>query len=296
MFQRLLPPDGHRPPTTTPRPITPRTNRSPRHGCLTGRTARGRIGRWLNGIGLIGVSLVGALAPLGVVAPLDFAVPPRVEAAEPSDYLSRTGQHRLFSDAVPPGTLTAARALGRGPIAGYYQPVAFMGPGNVRFALPIGDAFGEPEAGLMAGLAIGNVYRFEITGIPDAADEPLYPTIEIIDRTYPPPGLATAFPIPIRLDEQDLRAARQGRMVIRVIYLEDPQTALPVAESPATPHTIDIPHHEDALETADRFGRPVAIVRLGSLAPPAHPALMPQFTFGSPPWAPIVSPETTASP
>ena len=149
---------------------------------------------------------------------------------------------------------------------------------------------------LMAGVLVGNVYRFKITGIPNAAGAELFPTLELIDRTYPPPGLATSYPIPINLDPIDLDAALDGKMVTRVIYLEDQQSAAPIPATPTNAHALDIAHYQDPLEVADRMGRPVAIMRIGSLAPPTAPALMPQFYFGYPTWAPIFQPEADAYP
>ena len=102
----------------------------------------------------------------------------------------------------------------------------------------------------MAGLLIGHVYRFRITGIPDAEGAELYPTIELIDRTYPPPGLATLHPIPINLDEDDLDAAMDGQMVTRVVYLEkDQQSAMPLPETPTTSLAIHIGHNQDPLKS-----------------------------------------------
>ena len=147
------------------------------------------------------------------------------------------------------------------------------------------------EANLMAGLLIGNVYRFQITEIPGAPGAELFPTIELIDRTYPPPGLATLYPIPIHLDQIDLDTALDGQLVTRVIYLEDQQSAAPLARSPEHSQAVDVAHYQDPLEVADRLGRPVAIIRLGSLAPPTSAELMPQFFFGYPMWAPIFQPE-----
>ena len=213
------------------------------------------------------------------------------QAAEPSDYLPSGGQHRLYSADMPPGMVGQARLTRRGPVANYFQPVAFSGPNGVRFALPQGNTLGQSETNLMAGLLIGPVYRFQITGIPQAEGAELYPTIELIDRLYPPPGLATSYPIQIQLDQVDLEAALQGRMVTRVIYLEDPQTAMPLQQGPKDVTTMDVSEHQDALRVADEFGRPVAIVRIGSLAPPREPSLMPQFYFGFPPVAPIFQPE-----
>lgn len=208
-------------------------------------------------------------------------------AADPSDYLSSRGQHRLFSVDSAPGTIGYGRNLGRGMTAGYFQPVAFSGPKGTEFTLSQAGAFGQAEPGLMAGLLVGRVYRFRVTGIPESEGAELYPSIEIIDRTYPPPGLETSYPIQVALDDEDMSAALAGQMVTKVVYLEDPQTAFAEQEKPTSGRTLDIAEYQDPLEVSDRFGRPVAIVRIGTLAPPSMASLAPQFFFGDPTWAPI---------
>ena len=219
-------------------------------------------------------------------------------AGEPADYLPSGQPHRLFQGDMPPGAIGQARLTGRGPVAGYFQPVAFSGPEGVQFTLPEQGVFGPAQSKLQAGMLVGAIYRFRITGIPRAFGAELYPTVEVIDRTYPPPGLAHRYPIPINLDQEDLDSALEGQMVTRVIFLEDPQTAMPLASEPTDSKAIDIAEYQDALEVADRFGRPVAIVRIGSVTPPRAPELMPQFFFGYPTWTPLVAspPQSTADP
>lgn len=233
----------------------------------------------------IALSLIGTLAMLVSAA-----------ATEPSQYLSQQGRHRILSGDAPPGYLGGARLSGRGPVAGYFQPVAFSGPDGTQFALAQGVAFAEGRELFQAGLMIGGVYRFRITQMPGFEGAELYPTIEVIDRTYPPPGLATRYPIRVHLDHEDFRAALGGQLVTRVIYLEDPQTATPLVQDKDTIRPLDIRENQDALDVADRYGRPVAVVRIGSMAPPRSPELMPQFFFGSPLWAPIYHPEVAARP
>lgn len=226
-------------------------------------------------------------------------------AAEPSQYLSSNGQHRLFNGAMPPGAIAATRQMAgpggtaaMGVQAPYYQPVQIRGPQGVRFALPQMGSFQDPEPGLMAGLLVGQVYRFQISGIRGAEGAELFPTLEMVDRTYPPPGLATRYPIIVTIDEEDLQAALDGQLVTRVIYLEDPQTAVPLAQEPTTDSDtggetpIDVSQFQDPLQVADRLGRVVAILRIGSLAPPRSHELAPQFFFGYPTWAPIFKPES----
>ncbi|QEG39003.1 hypothetical protein [Roseimaritima ulvae] len=207
--------------------------------------------------------------------------------------------HYLFNGQMPPGVVGAARLQRRGAVQSYYQPVRFSGPAGVRFAMAENGFFPPTDAesdehGLHCGLLVGAVYRFKVTGIPQEPGRELFPTIEIIDRTYPPPGQAHRFPIPVNLETVDLTDALQGRMVTRVIYLEDPQTALPLAETPDTARSFNVMTHQDPLQVADQLGRPVAILRIGSMSPPTEPALRPQFFFGGPPWVAMQPPRSEA--
>jgi len=193
--------------------------------------------------------------------------------------------HRLIPGDAPPGMIGGARLQRWGAVGGHFQGVAFRGPGTTQFSLSIDGVFQPPsKKSLCAGLLIGSVYRFKITSIPGYEGEELFPTVEIIDRTYPPESLAARFPIPINLEMDDLEDALQGRLVTRVIYLEDPGNAVPLAETSDSSRALDVPGYQDPLAVADELGKPVAIVRLGSLAPPTYEALLPQFFMGYPPW------------
>jgi len=65
------------------------------------------------------------------------------------------------------------------------------------------------------------------------------------------------------LAENDLELALAGKFVTRVIYIEDPRNALPVAQEPGKQEWFDARPGEDPLQVADVLGRPVAIVRIG---------------------------------
>ncbi len=120
-------------------------------------------------------------------------------------------------------------------------------------------------------MQIAPVYRLKVSGYPNSEGVELFPTVEIIDRLYPPPGLALQFPIPIELTQDELELAARGAFVTRVIYVEDPEHALPVARRAGEEQPwIEAPAGEDPLVTADRNGRPVAILRIGSRVPDAR--------------------------
>jgi hypothetical protein len=116
-------------------------------------------------------------------------------------------------------------------------------------------------------MLIGQVYRLKVANLPGHEGEEVFPTIEVIDRLYPPPGQAARFPIPIELTAEELMYALDGRYVLRVIYLEDVATSPPVRDEPGEQRFTDIAPGLNALQAADRLGRPVAILRMGSRVP-----------------------------
>jgi hypothetical protein len=123
---------------------------------------------------------------------------------------------------------------------------------------------------VLVGMQVGPVYRLQVTGVPNNENIEIFPTVEVIDRLYPPPGLARRFPIPIELTEDELDLAARGAFVTRVIYVEDPQHTLPIARRTNEDQPwMEAPPGEDPLVTADRNGRPVAILRIGSRMPSA---------------------------
>jgi uncharacterized repeat protein (TIGR01451 family) len=147
--------------------------------------------------------------------------------------------------------------------------VRIRAPQGARIALAMEGSTREWHADeLLAGAAIGTVYRFAVTDIPNLPDVEIFPTIELIDRLYPPPGLALRYPIPIQLTLEELELAAAGSFVTRVIYVEDPEQALPVNQHrDADQPWFEAARGDDPLVAADRFGRPVAILRIGGRVP-----------------------------
>ena len=141
--------------------------------------------------------------------------------------------HFLHAGAMPPGAIGGLQLQRGGPLPGYFQPVEIMAPEGAMVSLADGADFMRPAPGpLGAGMLIGAVYRLKVTNIPNHEGLEVYPTIEVIDRLYPPIGQETRFPIPIQITQEEIEMALSGRFVTRVIYLEDPQNPLPVAEQP----------------------------------------------------------------
>lgn len=177
--------------------------------------------------------------------------------------------HWHHAGIMPPGAIGRQRLMRGGPLSGYCQRVEIRAPKGARIAPLSGGGFTEGYAApLQVGLSIGAVYRFRVTDLPEHPGVELFPTIEMVDRTYPPPGLAKKFPVPVELTEDELMLAAQGAFVTRVIYIEDPNLALPIAEkADSSTRWMDVRPGEDPLVTADSLGRPIAILRIGSRLP-----------------------------
>lgn len=218
------------------------------------------------------------LHPIRPVRPLLLALALWLPAAA----LAQPPVHYRHAGDAPPGEIGRRQLERGGPLAGYFQPVELYGPEGSQLAPAAdGDFLPLQATPLKVGLLIGQAYRFRVAGIPLREGLEVYPTVEVIDRLYPPPGEEARFPIPIELTRQELDYALSGRYVTRVIYLENPENALPMAEGPHQ-RWFEVGPQEDPLQVADRLGRPVAILRIGSRIPVGEQPT-PEFLHGSPP-------------
>ncbi len=133
----------------------------------------------------------------------------------------------------------------------------------------------------LVGLRVGLVYRLRISDLADYPGVELYPTVELIDRLHPPRGRELEFAVPIILTTDEIDAALDGRLVTKVIYLEQPDRAIPIRNSTAA-RTRPVQPRENVLEMADEAGRPMAIVRLGGRVPDAGTLELGFFGSGAP--------------
>ena len=209
--------------------------------------------------------------------------------------------HFYHQGVMPPGAIGSVRLARGGPLRGYFQPVEIKVPKGILISMAEGGTFEEPKAASpKVGLLIGAVYRMRVINIPFLEGVEVFPTLEVIDRTYPPKGQELQFPIVVEVTEADLRLAAAGKFVTRVIYLEDPKSVQASNDSqPNEQSWFDVAPHQDPLIEADKLGRPVAILRMGGRVPMQTGQPSVQFLFGCPPLqrfvaakvAPVVAPQ-----
>jgi hypothetical protein len=207
--------------------------------------------------------------------------------------------HFQHAGIMPPGAIGNLQLQRGGPLPGYFQPVEIRAPQGVAISTSESGEFGDPEqAPRTLGLLIGSVYRLRVANIPNHPGHEVYPTIEVVDRLYPPVGMEFKFPILIELTQEELEMAIDGKFVTRVIYLEDPEAALPQAQGRHDQPVFEAADGENPLDVADSLGRPMAILRLGGRVPDAN-GPDERFLFGSPAllkWHPHAVPTVQAMP
>ena len=157
--------------------------------------------------------------------------------------------------------------MGKG-MAGVLQSVQVSLPSKGKVTVYNGGRETGIDLGSPAqfNVGIGFVYRLRLADMPEFPGIELYPTIEMIDRLHPPAGRAQDFPIPIRFTAEEIESAIDGRLVTKVVYLEQPQLAVTGDLTQAMLARF-LPPDRNLLIEADRAGRPMILVRIGSRTP-----------------------------
>ena len=190
-----------------------------------------------------GILPVPGMGPPGAVAAFGAMVPPAVP--------------RPAAPLPQPAPLVAAKVLAPRGV----RVTAFPGTRLARI-------YDTPT---VFGLRPGYVYRFELANLPYHPNVSLFPEVELRGVLVPRPGMKYMdFPIPLKFSLVDIEHALAGAVVTKVIYLEDPDKAIP-AEIPAdTPVEVNDDTETLALKNARESGRLMAIIRLGDRRPPVR--------------------------
>ncbi|MBI1345705.1 hypothetical protein GC163_05390 [bacterium] len=207
------------------------------------------------------------------------------------------GRHYIYDQFVPPG-VAGQMSVMAGKVRPFHpQQLKVVLPcdGTVTFFAGSPNRPLETAAPAQAAVMVGPMYRIRLSNLADFPQHEFFPSIELIDELHPPPGQAERFPIEVEFLREELEWAANGRMVTKVVYLEQPDR-VPVQNLQGTPRVTNVAQGENAVGHADLLGRPIAIVRLGGRQPDLR-SPDPQF-WG--PMAPVtlvqVAPPTAVQP
>jgi uncharacterized repeat protein (TIGR01451 family) len=153
------------------------------------------------------------------------------------------------------------------------QVVRFQGPEGIVVEVlgpqPPQPLVGDGDGLATFGLQVGLTYHLRLTNLPNRPGVALYPTLQLIGHLHRPPDVDPArYPIRIQLDDSDLDdVLNSGRMVTHVVYLEDPDQALPLHIPKDQIAVVTLSPAEDPLRVSAALGRPVAVMNLGNREP-----------------------------
>jgi len=246
-----------------------------------GRNSRGG---WLPGLapvaaGLTWAIVVWSVAASGSTQDAPTGSPPvanRGPAVEPAPAAStlRGTKPATGTAVVGPGAAASADPPGgAAALEPDVQVVRFQGPPGLvvevlaptPVPVPIGDGGGIITVGLKRGVG----YRLRIANIPVRPGSELFPVIEIVGHLHRPEGVDPGkYPIRVVFNQDDLDdTVDRARLVTKVIYLEDPDQAIPFRMAKDQVPVLTLNPTEPPLTVATALGRPVAIVRIGGRRP-----------------------------
>ncbi len=153
------------------------------------------------------------------------------------------------------------------------QIVRFQGPEGVLVEVlgpqpepvPIGDGHGLGTFGLRVGVG----YQLRVSNLPARPGVELFPVVEIVGHLHRPPGIDPAkYPIRIQINPEDINdVVVRGHLVTQIIYLEDPDQALPLSLPKDQIPVVSLNPSEEPLKVGAALGRVMAIMRLGGRQP-----------------------------
>jgi uncharacterized repeat protein (TIGR01451 family) len=217
------------------------------------------------------LTLIGALALGPAVAPAQPRPVP-VPSSGPTGAVAGFG--------APPGAIPlagprpAAELLALQPGMGLPIPAPlvaakFITPKDVRVTAypgsPLSRIYDTPA---VMGLRPGYVYRFELSNLPYHPGQSLYPEVEVRGTLVPRPGMKYMdYQLPLTFSQEDIEKVLKGVVLTKVIYLEDPEKALPAEVGRDSPVEMGEASEQAAIKAAIANGRLMAIVRVGNLKP-----------------------------
>jgi uncharacterized repeat protein (TIGR01451 family) len=153
------------------------------------------------------------------------------------------------------------------------QVVRFQGPAGLDVEVlspspspvPIGDGAGIATVGLERGVG----YRLRLSSITERPGAELFPVIEVVGHLHRPREINPAkYPIRVIFTEEELwDVLDHGRLVTKVIYLEEPEGAIPLKLPKDQIPVVTVNPSEEPLRVAKALGRVMAIVRIGGRRP-----------------------------
>jgi hypothetical protein len=191
-----------------------------------------------------------------------------------------------FPGGRPPGAVAAIGALsGNGPGQGYpvgRTQVRFVGPSGMKISWLTQGPDGKPtysapmvEAPGRYNFLQASIYRLKLTSIDKRPGLEVYPTLEVVPGNQKTEAFLAHSAVPLQFTDEDFQEVAEGKYLVKVIYLPDPQfQELAAAGTDEIVSTRLEPGADPILE-AQRRGSILLVIRMGNVdqEAPNTPAL-----------------------
>lgn len=211
----------------------------------------------------------------------------------------RTGHVPPPPYAGPPGVVAAVPGalMGGMPAAGTARSsIRFVGQDGMKVAwfAPSPDGkLGFRDQLVSPGrynFLQGGIYRLRLGGMPRRAGLNLYPTIEVMPQSPKTTTFLAHSAIPLAFTDDDIEQAIAGNLVVKVIYLPDPQYQDLAIAGPDEVVSTKLEPGIDPVQEAQRRGSVLLIVRMGNIDLELNAENSPAMDAGNPYLRPPVPP------
>lgn len=223
-------------------------------------------------------------AGLGSISPVQG----QVATQPPSSIIEAPGRAGVASPIAAEINAGPSTVPGVVALADDVQVVRFQGPSGTKVEVlgpppepvPPGDGQGLATVGLRVGVG----YKLRVSNLPDRPGVELYPMIEVLGHLHRPSNVdPSKYPIRVVFRDDDIEdAADRGQLVTQVVYLEDPDSAVPLKLGKDDPAVVTVGPAEDPAKVARALGRVMAIVRIGGRQPSVEELQGPSGVGGIP--------------
>jgi hypothetical protein len=221
---------------------------------------------------------VGAQMPLaspgGMMAPpgVPFTPPLPGKSASPSGIQQATCM-RPGPGACPPGGpcgpgggAGGGGGFGGGAMVGRTQ-IRFTGPDGMKIAWSTGSGFTAPmvQAPGRYNFLQASIYRLKLSNIRGRPGLEVYPTLEVVPANPKTAAFLAHSAVPIEFTNQDFQEIIEGKYLVKVIYLPDPQFQELAATGIDEIISTRLEPGADPILEAQRRGSILLVIRMGNV-------------------------------
>jgi uncharacterized repeat protein (TIGR01451 family) len=143
--------------------------------------------------------------------------------------------------------------------------VRFAGPKGMKATFYRGAVKGQTvETPSVVGLRPGYTYRVALSDIPEFPGRVFFPSLEVRASLYLGNRTRNAdFPATLVFGDDDFARALAGAMIRKVIVLERPDAAIPLASRADEPLEVRVGGLRDPVVEAQERGQPLVLVQMG---------------------------------